>query len=77
MSLAYRLPTLSVLAIALVAPHRPCGRCLPLDECPGRLSGPSMPDGWWSRRPVPGDAIFRQRMELVLRKTHHAQCDKR
>lgn len=77
MKFAHNLvPVLSVFTIALVSPHGPCGRCLPLVERPARLSGPTMSDAWWSRRPLPGDAIFRQRMEPVLQKSDRRLNDR-
>jgi len=78
MNLTHHLvPVLSVLTVTLVAPHGPCGRCQPLAERPAKLSGPTMSDGWWSRRPISGDTIFRQRMEPVLQKSDRGRSDRR
>ena len=78
MSLAHHLvPVLSVLTIALAAPPGPCGRCQPLAERPAKLSGPTMSDGWWSRRPISRDTIFRQRTEPVLQKSDRGGSNRR
>ena len=53
------------------------GRCQPLAERPAKLSGPTMSDGWWSRRPISRDTIFRQRTEPVLQKSDRGGSNRR